>query len=269
MAEEHVQHAGARTAPTPRGPHPLWFQDEGTGRTILFLHSLGASSALWDRQLGALSGQYRCIAPDLPGHGHSPRGDAITAASIGAALLQLLDDLKLTQVDLVGLSMGGAWALQLWSTAKGRVSSLLLCNAMPRWDLPEAQIAVRAQRLAIGSMADYGVQAAAQLRDEVPAEIRKAFSRTFARCTKQSFLEAAVACFYADVTGLLREVSVPCAFVAGELDECASESVLHSVADLNPRIVQRVLPHVGHIAPIDNPDEFHAILTEWLESVPR
>ena len=44
----------------------------GKGPTLLMLHGIGSSATAWSGQMERLSGQFTCVAPDLPGYGDSP-----------------------------------------------------------------------------------------------------------------------------------------------------------------------------------------------------
>ena len=44
----------------------------GPGRPVLFVHGVGTSSYLWRNVIGLLDGERRCVAIDLPLHGHTP-----------------------------------------------------------------------------------------------------------------------------------------------------------------------------------------------------
>ena len=44
----------------------------GPGRPALFVHGVGTSSYLWRHVIDQLDGQRRCVAVDLPLHGHTP-----------------------------------------------------------------------------------------------------------------------------------------------------------------------------------------------------
>ena len=46
--------------------------DEGSGPPILFLHGNPDSADMWGGIVRRLKGQFRCLAPDLPGFGRSP-----------------------------------------------------------------------------------------------------------------------------------------------------------------------------------------------------
>ena len=107
----------------------LYYEDDGAGIPVLFLHGMGLDARMWDDQVTALAGEARLIRPDLRGFGRSPR-DSSTAYSHVADLLALLDHLGLDQVVLVGLSMGGMIGLEVVLAAPDRVRSLVLLDSV-------------------------------------------------------------------------------------------------------------------------------------------
>ncbi|HEU5153713.1 MAG TPA: alpha/beta hydrolase, partial [Gemmatimonadales bacterium] len=111
-----------------RDQHP---DSAGDRPTVVLLHgSPGDNGAFWE--LGpALANRFRVIAPDLPGFGGSTR--EIPDYSIVAHahyVLQLLDSLHITQVQIVGFSLGGGVALNIAHLAPERVRSLTLLSSI-------------------------------------------------------------------------------------------------------------------------------------------
>ena len=51
---------------------PVHVTDRGAGDAVVFLHAFPLQAAMWDYQVDALEGAYRCVAIDLPGFGLSP-----------------------------------------------------------------------------------------------------------------------------------------------------------------------------------------------------
>src|SRR3546814_3155667 len=51
----------------------IFYTDTGRGRPILFIHGLGASSAMFEPQVAAFRTGYRVLCPDLRGSGQSGR----------------------------------------------------------------------------------------------------------------------------------------------------------------------------------------------------
>jgi len=77
--------------------------------TVLLLHGLGATGDVWDGVAAALD-PLACVAPDLPGHGGSPRLPAYSFAAIADAVADLVDP---PGTVVVGHSLGGVVALHL------------------------------------------------------------------------------------------------------------------------------------------------------------
>ena len=109
----------------------LHYRLHGGGEAVLLIHGLGCSGADWAFQVAALEGQFRVIVPDLPGCGYSPppRGP-YTIAGFACALWALLDELDVSQVNIVGFSMGGAVALEMALQRPTRVPRLALINTL-------------------------------------------------------------------------------------------------------------------------------------------
>jgi len=81
---------------------------------VILVHGGRDHARAWDDVAQALAGQYRVIVPDLRGHGDSQWADAgsYTMPCFIYDLLALIRELKLSQVNLVGHSLGGNIALR-------------------------------------------------------------------------------------------------------------------------------------------------------------
>ncbi|MGE0312249.1 MAG: alpha/beta fold hydrolase [Lautropia sp.] len=85
--------------------------------TLLLLHGLGASAAVWSALAAPMrEAGYRCIAPDLPGHGAAPWLDTYDYATHADAIARGLEsgtDLTGTDLVVVGHSMGAIVGMAL------------------------------------------------------------------------------------------------------------------------------------------------------------
>lgn len=97
----------------------------GRGEPLLFLHGAGTFHGFefalpWTKQ-------YRVIVPYHPGWGESPLDPAMTDAhDYVMHYVQMLDAMKIEQVNLVGFSLGGYLASKLASLFPERVRKLVL-----------------------------------------------------------------------------------------------------------------------------------------------
>lgn len=68
------------------------YVDEGRGPVLLLLHGNPSWSFLYRNIIPRLSGQFRCIAPDLPGFGLSEATDGLCCTNRVMASLPLTPD---------------------------------------------------------------------------------------------------------------------------------------------------------------------------------
>jgi pimeloyl-ACP methyl ester carboxylesterase len=86
----------------------LFFTDQGTGSAVVFTHSWALNSDQWHYIVaGLLDADIRCVTFDRRGHGRSDRhGREWDMDLLADDLAQLIEHLDLTDVTLVGHSMG-------------------------------------------------------------------------------------------------------------------------------------------------------------------
>lgn len=108
----------------------LELQTRGQGRTVLFLHP-GDGIESSEPFLQRLSQHYHVLAPSHPGFGVSSLpGFVTTVDDLAYFYLDLLDDLNLTDVIVVGASFGGWIAAEMAIKSTERISSLALIGSV-------------------------------------------------------------------------------------------------------------------------------------------
>ena len=98
---------------------------------VVLLHGSPGSSTDFNDLGPSLGDRIRAIAPDLPGFGNSQkRVPDYSIDAHGAYVLELLDELGIESVHLVGFSMGGGVALEIIDQSPSSVRSLTLLSAI-------------------------------------------------------------------------------------------------------------------------------------------
>jgi pimeloyl-ACP methyl ester carboxylesterase len=105
----------------------LWYEENGAGDAVVFLHAGLLDSRQWKRQLETFGERYRAIAYDARGYGRSPA--PTEPYRLHEDLLGLLDALGLERATFVGNSMGGKTAIDATLAAPERVSALVAVGA--------------------------------------------------------------------------------------------------------------------------------------------
>lgn len=79
-----------------------FYEDRGTGKTIVFVHGWGASSMVWERQAVDFSDDYRVITVDLRGCGKSDKpAHGYALKDLSKDLYHFINALELKDVTLV------------------------------------------------------------------------------------------------------------------------------------------------------------------------
>ena len=117
----------------------IHYSDTGIGDVVVLLHGYLESSEVWKGFAEKLSSQFRVISMDLPGHGASDiYEDEHTMEFIATAVKELLAELGIAKVFLVGHSLGGYVALAFLDLFPGNLSGYCLFHSQPFPDTPEA-----------------------------------------------------------------------------------------------------------------------------------
>lgn len=94
----------------------LYYEDEGKGTPVIFIHGVWMSSRFFQKQLPYFKNNYRTILLDLRGHGKSSKVHyGHTVAQYARDLELFMDTLELKEAVLVGWSMG---AFVIWDYFK-------------------------------------------------------------------------------------------------------------------------------------------------------
>ncbi len=109
----------------------IHYLDYGEGPVVLLLHGGGAGSAIWFKQIEALSKTHRVIAPDHPVFGLSSQEayDLPFVESLVRYLTAFMDVMELGKIDVAGLSMGAQGALALAIKSPERVNRLIVIDS--------------------------------------------------------------------------------------------------------------------------------------------
>ena len=111
----------------------MYYEDKGDGNPVVLLHGNPTSSYLWRNVIPELTGQARCLAPDLIGMGRSGKPDiAYRFADHARYLDAWFDALDVDGVTLVGHDWGGALGFDWASRHPGRVTGIAFMETIVR-----------------------------------------------------------------------------------------------------------------------------------------
>ncbi|MBL3655204.1 alpha/beta fold hydrolase [Fulvivirga sediminis] len=118
---------------TDEGEISLFYQEQGHGQPVVFIHGWPLNHDMWKFQMQELSQQnFRCIAYDRRGFGQSDKPKSgYDYDTLAADLNALLTQLDLNNVILVGFSMGGGEVVRyITNHGSDRISKIVLLSSI-------------------------------------------------------------------------------------------------------------------------------------------
>ncbi|MCO5969715.1 alpha/beta fold hydrolase [Actinoallomurus soli] len=225
--------------------------------------SLGTTLDLWRPQLPALTGSWRTLRFDLPGHNGSPALHG-SVADFADAVVDLLDGLGVGRAAYAGVSLGGAIGTSLALRYPDRLTSLALCCTSARFGDP-GPWHERAARVRAGGLepltgmflerwftAGYAGPGVAAVRDM----LRRIDPEGYAACCE------ALAGF--DVRDRLGDVTAPTVIIAGAVDVATPLDHAEILAGGIPGAELVVVPG-AHLAGLENPGPVTEALVRHVE----
>jgi pimeloyl-[acyl-carrier protein] methyl ester esterase len=104
----------------------------GAGETVVLIHGFGASGCWWQAQKDFLRTDHQVVTLDLPGHGQSS-WMPLTLTEMAADIREILHRLGISRAALVGSSLGGLVALELYQRMTEDVTRISLVGSIPKF----------------------------------------------------------------------------------------------------------------------------------------
>jgi 3-oxoadipate enol-lactonase len=246
-------------------------------RVILLLHGLGADGSSWRLQFPALTALgYRILAPDARGFGRStyPPDSPASIQVAAGDFACLLERLMIRQVDLVGISMGGAHALALALAYPDLVGRLVLANTFahlrPRRLNEWLYYALRFILVhTLGLEVQAKTVAARIFPKPEQAELRTILIQQIIQADPKAYRAAMRSLAKFNVKTQLYEICMPTLVLTGDQDTTVPPAVQRQLVAGIPTARQVILPGAGHALSADSPEQFNQILTGFLAGQSR
>jgi pimeloyl-ACP methyl ester carboxylesterase len=249
------------------------YERVGAGPAVVLLHGyVGDGASTWRPQLDALSDDFTVIAWDAPGAGRSSDPpDRFGMAGYANCLARFIERLALRKPHVVGLSFGGALAIDFCGRHPAIPSTLTLVGAYAGWagSLPPETVEQRLRQ-------------ALELSEASPEEFVDALLPTmFSNGTPAEAVEALRAAMLAfhpagfrtmaraaaeDLRPALPHIEVPTLLVYGDDDVRAPLAVADHLHQAIRGSTLVRLPGAGHVCNIEAADAFNAAIRDFLHN---
>ncbi|MEO6623452.1 MAG: alpha/beta fold hydrolase [Burkholderiaceae bacterium] len=245
----------------------------GRGATALFLlHGVGGGKETWQaNQSSWADAGYQTLAWDAPGYGASAPRYPCSMSSMARALEQLIEQTGAATNVLIGHSMGGMVAQQAAALFPEKIHGLVLSATSPSFGPPGSGWQQNFLRDRFAPL-DAGLGMAALARQLVPAMMapgidvsrQRPAAALMAGVPEGTYRAALAAIVEFNQRENLPQIGVPTFCLAGEHDRNAPPSVLRKMGERIPGARYACIPGVGHLANLEAPAAFNALVLEFL-----
>jgi len=249
----------------------------GDGVPVTLLHGFTQSGRGWRELISRMPEGWKWIAPDLRGHGETKvrNGAPCSMDACTRDLVALWDELGVERTHLVGYSMGGRLALHIATRRPERLLSVLTIGAHAGLDEDAREGRRRGDEALAGRIEKDGMESFVDYWGSLPLfaglERRGPSYVAQVRADRLQNHAAGLAC---SLRGMgagameplwdeLPNVTVPCTFVAGQLDHGYVASA-RRLASTVPNGRFEIVLRAGHAVHQERPDAFARVLAAHL-----
>ena len=230
---------------------------------------------MWDEQSALLSNDWRVLRYDQRGHGGTDATKPpYTFDLLVQDLVSLWDVLGVKRSVLCGLSMGGTTGLGIGIDYDERLTAYIGCD-LPHHS-PEGFIHAWSERQAMAT--EGGMEGMAQptatrwfadkfANDPQNGVTMQKITNMISSTKLDGFLGCSGALKTINYHGRIEKIKAPTLFISGAEDPAAGPHEMAPLLDMLPGTKMHVVPDAGHIANMENADNFNSALTGFLNSL--
>ena len=245
------------------GQVPVEVTDRGTGRPVLLLHG-GAGP----QSVGAFANRFaeangvRVLTPVHPGFGGTPRPDGLSSVrGLAGLYVALLDELDLTDVTVVGNSVGGWIAAEMALLGSPRVTGVVLVDT-EGIEVPGHPV-VDFFALDLAQVADLSYYNPDPYRID-PAAMTPAQQEAMAGNRATLAVYGGATMTDQGLAGRLAAVTVPTLVLWGDSDGIVDPDYGRAYAAAVPDARFHVFPKTGHLPQLESPEQLVDALATFM-----
>jgi 3-oxoadipate enol-lactonase len=249
----------------------IYYEVTGQGEPLLFIHGLASSGRSWKKQVPIFSQKYLVITFDIRGHGRSDkRIEPYSIKLFATDAIELLKNLGIESVHVVGFSMGGMIAFQLAVDAPELVKSLVAVNCCPEGSMRSFNNGVECFKQMLWlpfngkhKQVNNGNEPKLDSLEPEEEKIYQSLIQRMAVKNKLAYASAFRAIVRWSVVNRLNDIKCPTLMITSD-EDFVPVSVKEGYASKIPAAELVVINNSRHAAPRERTEEFNNILLDFV-----
>ena len=241
----------------------LFFRELGTGKPLVILHGLFGFSDNWQTHAKKFSDYYRVILVDLRNHGHSPWSEEFSYQLMVNDLVELFNKLNLTDVILLGHSMGGKVAMHFAQSHSEFIEKLIVVDmGVKEYPLHHQHIlkafdSIDLNKLTARSEAERILSSFIESKGVVQFLLKNLYWRDKGKLAWRVNFKVLQSSMPEILSALPKnEVLLPTLFIRGALSDYILASDIEEIENLIPDSQLVTIDNAGHWVHAEAPEEF-------------
>jgi len=239
---------------------------------VIFIHGFPFDHSMWNNQIEALKENFFCIAYDVRGLGESVIGDGqYTLEMYVDDLFDIIDELRLKEPFICGLSMGGYISLRALEREQNKFKGAILCDTRSDADNNEGKLK-RAGTIkqinregAENFIENFISGLFADTTKKGNATLYNSFTNKYKKTNPIGVKGASIAIMSrTDTTPSLPLISIPVLAICGSFDALTPPLLMRSMSEKIIGADFAVIPRAGHLAPLENPGCVNDLIKDFL-----
>jgi pimeloyl-ACP methyl ester carboxylesterase len=250
----------------------IHYQIQGKGTpALVFIHGWCCDLTYWEKQWAPFSEKYTVVSIDLAGHGKSGRDREFwTIPAFGEDVVAVINKLGLSEVVLVGHSMGGPVMLEAARHLPNRILGLIGVDTLQ--DLEEAYTKEQFDEFVVPFRSDFVETTKNFVRsmfvpDSDPALVERIVADMSSAPPEigKSAFEGNFDYWANDIVRVVTETIAPITCINS--DKFPSDP--EGNRKLNPSYRLKIMDGVGHFVMLEDPETFNRLLEETVQEFVR